>query len=124
MKQQVQQPVIDPMTGEPVVDPMTGMPQMETKEVDVPVEITAEQLDEIKPLTRIDVTKDNSFTREAQQQVIDGLLEKGLISLEEWRELATDTSPVPKHALEVILERRKVEQQNQPPMQPMAQPMQ
>lgn len=121
MKQQVEQPVIDPMTGQPAIDPMTGMPQTEMKEVEMPVEITAEQLDQIKPLTRIDVTKDNSFTREAQQQVIDGLLEKGLIDLAEWTELATDTSPVPKHGLEVILERRKMQAQMQPPMPPEAQ---
>lgn len=124
MKQQVEQPVVDPMTGQPAIDPMTGQPQTEMKEVEVPVEITAEQLDQIKPLTRIDVTKDNSFTREAQQQVIDGLLEKGLIDLAEWTELATDTSPVPKHGLEVILERRKMQQQMQPQMPPeqMGQP--
>lgn len=125
MKQQVEQPVIDPMTGQPAVDPMTGQPQMEAKEVEMPIEITAEQLDQIKPVTRIDVTKDNSFTREAQQQVIDGLLEKGLIDLSEWTELATDTSPVPKHGLEVILERRKMQAQMQPPMPPeMGQPPQ
>lgn len=131
MKQQVPQPVVDPMTGQPAVDPMTGQPQTEMKEVEMPVEITAEQLDQIKPITRIDVTKDNSFTREAQQQVIDGLLEKQLINLEEWCELATDTSPVPKHGLEVILERRKLQEQQmqeqqmqqqmmaqQPPMPP------
>lgn len=113
MNKPVTQPVIDPMTGEPVVDPMTGQPKMETKEEEVPVEITPEELDQIKPLTRIDVTKDNSFTREAQQQVIDGLLEKQLINLDEWCELATDTSPVPKHSLEQILERRKIEAQEQ-----------
>ena len=113
MKQQVEQVVTDPVTGQPAIDPMTGQPQTEMKEVELPVEITAEQLDELKPVTRIDVTKDNSFTREAQQQVIDGLLDKGLISLEEWCELATDTSPVPKHGLEVILERRKLEAQMQ-----------
>lgn len=130
MKQQVPQPVVDPMTGQPAIDPMTGQPQTEMKEVEMPVEITAEQLDQIKPITRIDVTKDNSFTREAQQQVIDGLLEKQLINLEEWCELATDTSPVPKHGLEVILERRKLQEQQmqeqqmqqqmaqQPPMPP------
>lgn len=111
VKQTVQQPVIDPMTGQPAVDPMTGMPQMQSQEIDVPMQITAEELDQIKPITRIDVTKDNSFTREAQQQVIDGLLEKGLIDLEEWCELATDTSPVPKHGLEVIIERRKANAQ-------------
>ena len=113
MKKPITKPVIDPMTGEPVIDPMTGQPRTETTEEDVPVEITAEELDQIKPLTRIDVTKDNSFTREAQQQVIDGLLEKQLVSLDEWCELATDTSPVPKHALEQILERRKIEAQEQ-----------
>lgn len=113
MKKPVTQPVIDPMTGQPVIDPMTGQPKMETKEEEVPVEITPEELDQIKPLTRIDVTKDNSFTREAQQQVIDGLLEKQLINLDEWCELATDTSPVPKHSLEQILERRKIEAQEQ-----------
>lgn len=114
MKKTVQEPMIDPMTGMPVIDPMTGAPQMESKEIEEPVEITADELDQIKPLTRIDVTKDNSFTREAQQNVIDGLLEKGLISLEEWCELATDTSPVPKHGLEVIFERRKQQQQMMP----------
>lgn len=113
MNKPVTQPVIDPMTGEPAIDPMTGQPQMETKEEEVPVEITPEELDKIKPLTRIDVTKDNSFTREAQQQVIDGLLDKQLISLDEWCELATDTSPVPKHSLEQILERRKIQAQEQ-----------
>lgn len=111
VKQTVQQPVIDPMTGQPAVDPMTGMPQMQSQEVEVPMQITAEELDQIKPLTRIDVTKDNSFTREARQQVIDRLLEMGLLDLEEWCELSTDTSPVPKHGLEVIIERRKANAQ-------------
>lgn len=110
VKQTVEQPVIDPMTGQPAIDPMTGQPQMATQEIEVPIEITAEQLDQIKPVTRIDVSKDNSYTREAQQQVIDSLLERNLITLEEWTELATDTSPVPKHGLEVIFERRKAEQ--------------
>ena len=116
MKQPVQKPIMDPATGQPMIDPMTGQIQVENTEEEMPVEITAEELDRIKPLTRIDVTKDNSFTREAQQQVIDGLLEKQLINLDEWCELATDTSPVPKHALEVILDRRKVEQQQQEQM--------
>lgn len=121
MKQEQQVPITDPLTGEPVIDPMTGKPKMEAKEVEVPIAITAEELDRIKPKTRIDVTKDNSFTREAQQQVIDGLLEKGLVSLEEWCELATDTSPVPKHGLEVILERRKAQEEMQRAQEEMMQ---
>ena len=114
VKKTVEQPVIDQMTGQPVIDPMTGMPQTQSQEIEVPMEITAEELDQIKPMTRIDVSKDNSYTREAQQQVIDSLLEKGLINLEEWCELATDTSPVPKHGLEVIFERRKAEAMQNP----------
>lgn len=127
MRKPMPRPVIDPTTGQPQyeINPMTGQPMIgadgqpvvktQVEEVDVPVEISAEELDQIKPLTRIDVTKDNSFTREAQQQVIDGLLEKGHITLEEWVELATDTSPVPKHGLQQIIERRKqqAEQQQQ-----------
>ena len=117
-------PQIDPNTGQPAINPMTGEVQFQTKteEVEVPMIITSEELDQIKPITRIDVTKDNSFTREAHQQTVDGLLEKGHISLEEWVELATDTSPVPKHALEVILERRKAQEQMMPPMQQPEQP--
>ena len=124
VKKTVEQPVIDPMTGQPVIDPMTGMPQTQSQEIEVPMQITAEELDQIKPMTRIDVSKDNSYTREAQQQVIDSLLEKGLINLEEWCELATDTSPVPKHGLEVIFERRKAQAMNPDPnmMQPQMNP--
>ena len=123
VKKTVEQPVIDPMTGQPVIDPMTGMPQTQQQEIEVPVEITSEELDQIKPMTRIDVSKDNSYTREAQQQVIDSLLEKGLINLEEWCELATDTSPVPKHGLEVIFERRKAQAMQNPMQDPnMMQP--
>lgn len=119
--------VVKQTVEQPVIDPMTGQPQMESQEIEVPIEITAEQLDQIKPVTRIDVSKDNSYTREAQQQVIDSLLERQLITLEEWCELATDTSPVPKHGLEVIFERRKAQmaqqqeqmmmQQNMPPQE-------
>lgn len=113
MKDTIEQPVIDPATGQVRIDPMTGQPMTQPQEVEVPIQITAEELDQIKPLTRIDVTKDNSFTREAQQQVIDNLLNEQLINLEEWTELATDTSPVPKHGLQKILERRKQQEQMQ-----------
>ena len=122
-KQVINEPVVDPMTGQVRVDPMTGAPMTQAREMDVPIIITAEELDRIKPLTRIDVTKDNSFTREAQQQVIDGLLQQQLITLEEWVELATDTSPVPKHGLQMILERRKEQQQQAMMQQQMQQQM-
>ena len=118
-------PAVDPITGEPKIGP-DGLPVMETKDVDVPVTITSEQLDELKPRTRIDVSKDNSFTREAAQTVLDGFLEKGHITPEEYVEIVPDTSPVPKAALENVFKRRKEEmaQMQMPPMQPQAMPPQ
>lgn len=99
-------PSVDPVTGEPSIGP-DGLPVMEEKEVDVPVKITSEQLDALKPRTRIDVSKDNSFTREAAQGILDGFLEKGHITPEEYVEVCPETSPVPKAALSNIFKRRK-----------------
>jgi len=116
-------PAVDPVTGEEKLGP-DGLPIMETRSVDVPVKITSEQLDELKPRTRIDVSKDNSFTREAAQTVLDGFLEKGHITPEEYVQIVPDTSPVPKAALENVFKRRKEQQaQMQPQMPPQEQAM-
>lgn len=83
---------IDPMTGEMVT-------QMKL--------ITSEELDQIMPTVRIDVSKDNSFTREAEQQFLDGLLDKQLIDLEEYTDLCTATSPVPINGLKQMFIKRE-----------------
>jgi chemotaxis protein CheY-P-specific phosphatase CheC len=83
---------IDPMTGEMVT-------QMKM--------ITSEELDQIMPTVRIDVSKDNSFTREAEQQFLDGLLDKQLIDLEEYTDLCTATSPVPINGLKQMFIKRE-----------------
>lgn len=112
MKRTEEVPVIDPMTGTPKIDPMTGQPQMESKEVEYPDIITAEELDMLKPRTRIDVTKDTAFISEARQQENDKLLEMQQISFEEWVE-ASEAGTIPKGAYERILERRKQQMQEQ-----------
>lgn len=104
--QQTQKPVLDE-NGEPVIDPMTGQPQTTTEEEEVQLEITKEELDLIKPTTRIDVSKDNSFTREASQQWLDGALEKQYMSLEEYVDLCPPTSPVPVAGLKKMFAKRK-----------------
>lgn len=112
MKRTEEVPVIDPMTGKPKIDPMTGQPQMESKEVEYPDIITAEELDMLKPRTRIDVTKDTAFISEARQQENDKLLEMQQINFEEWVE-ASEAGTIPKGAYERILERRKQQMQEQ-----------
>ena len=117
MTETVTEPVIDPATGQPQIGP-DGMPVTETKEIEVPSTITSEELDKLKPRTRIDVSKDNSFTREAAQSILDGFLEKGYITPEEYVEIVPETSPVPKAALSNVFKRRKDQASQMPPMGP------
>ena len=124
MKKEVPQPVIDPLTGQPQIDPMTGQPVTKMEEVEYPAVITAEELDALKPRTRIDVTKDTAFISEARQQENDKLLESQQITFEEWVE-ASEAGTIPKAAYERIIERRKQEmQQQQMQMMQQAQQMQ
>jgi len=119
MTQQVKVPVTqrDPITGQdvPVIDPMTGQPQTRTEEVEVPVEITAEELDALKPNIRIDVTKDTAFNVEARQNEADKLLEMGQISLEEWVTVS-EASTIQKTDYELIISKRKEQAQAMPQM--------
>ena len=124
MKQEIEVPVtnVDPLTGEetPVIDPMTGQPQTETQEIEVPTQITAEELDAIKPRTKIDVTKDTAFISEARQQENDKLLEMQMLNFEEWVEVS-EPGTIPKAAYEKIVERRKRNQQAMMEQQAMMQ---
>lgn len=122
MKKEVEVPVtqFNPMTGqeEPVIDPMTGMPQTRVEEQEFPQVITSQDLDQIKPRTKIDVTKDTAFISEARQQENDKLLEMQQIDFEEWVE-ASEAGTIPKSTYEKILERRKKKQEEQMAQQAM-----
>ena len=73
--------------------------------------LTPEELDQIMPVTRIDVTKENSFTDEAQQQVLDKLLEQNRITLEEYVDLCKPTSPVPINGMKEMFAKRDIKAQ-------------
>ena len=65
----------------------------------IPVEIGWDTLSQLEPRTRIDVSPDNSFTREACQSFLDSLLNQKLITLRQYVSLVPDTAPVPKQAM-------------------------
>ena len=97
------------------VDPMTGMSTIDYEEREVQREITKEELDLIKPTTRIDVSKDTPFTREAEQNWLDGALNSQQLTLEEYVDIIPVNGVAPKVGLQKIIEKRKkqMEQQNQ-----------
>lgn len=93
-----------------VIDDVTGEVKAEV------VHISAEELIEIKPDVRVDVSKTDAWSKEAEQQYIDTLLEQEKITFEEAIELYSDTGIVPKQKLRLILAKRKqkeIEQQKQ-----------
>lgn len=73
--------------------------------------LTPEELDQIMPVTRIDVTKENSFTDEATQQVLDKLLEGNRITLEEYVDLCKPTGPVPINGMKEMFAKRDIKAQ-------------
>lgn len=72
--------------------------------------ITKEDLDKMKPDIRIDTSQDNPWTKEAEQNWLDGVLDKQQITFEEYIEASPDHGIVPKNKMLAILERRKTEQ--------------
>ena len=94
-------------------DPVTG------EEISVMKTITKEDWDRMKPDIRIDTSQDSPWTKEAEQNLLDALLDKQHITFDEYVELSTEHGIVPKNKLKKVLERRKAEQQA---MQAMAQP--
>ena len=91
--------------------------------------ISLEEFETLEPDIRVDVSPDTPWSKEARQQTIDNLLEKGHIDLSEYARLVADNSPVPKQELLQIVQEREVkqaqmaEQQAQMAQQPQAQPI-
>ena len=80
---------------------------------EVPVKITQEELNQLKPTVRIDVSPDNQWTKLAEQQTLDNMLMNQHITLEEYVECTPDNSSVPKAKLKAVIEKRKEIQQQQ-----------
>lgn len=83
-------------------DPETG------NEVQVMKTVTKEDWDQMKPDIRIDTSQDSPWTKEAEQNLLDLLLEKQHITFEEYVDLSTEHGIVPKNKLKKILEKRKM----------------
>lgn len=80
--------------------------------------VTKEDWDRMKPEIRIDTSQDNPWTKEAEQNLLDMLLDKQHINFEEYVELSTEHGIVPKNKLKTMLEKRKIrEEQMQEQMQ-------
>ena len=101
------------------IDPATG------EEIDVPFEITQAELEQIKPIIRIDVSQDNPWTKEAMQNWLDGVLEKQHITFEEYVECSPENGIIPKHTIQKILAKRRQQnelrqiQESQNPQEPV-----
>lgn len=80
----------------------------------VSISITAEEMDSISPDIRVDISQDTPWTKNAEQQVVDGLLERQQITFEEYVELSPDNGPVPKSKLNKIFEERQAAAEAQP----------
>lgn len=72
--------------------------------------ITQEELQQLKPTVRVDVSQDNQWTKLSEQQWLDNMFDRQQISLEEYAELAPDNGTVPKGKLRAILAKRAQQQ--------------
>ena len=87
-----------------------------TREVDgvsVPLTISREDMEQMAPEIRVDVSQDNPWSKSAEQQAADSLLDKQQITFEEYVELVPENGPVPKAKLKKVLELRKAAIQQQ-----------
>lgn len=72
-----------------------------------PIDVSPEEMEELKPEVRIDVSQDTAFTKESALARMDKLLEMQQITIEEWAELLPQNSPLPKAELLGLLARRQ-----------------
>lgn len=79
----------------------------------IPISLTQEDLEGLKPTVQIDVSPDNQWTKLAEQQSLDSLLQLQLITLEEYVECTPENSSVPKAKLQQCLNKRKALQAQQ-----------
>ena len=79
--------------------------------------ITQEELQQLKPTVRVDVSQDNQWTKLSEQQWLDNMFDRQQISLEEYAELAPDNGTVPKGKLRAILAKRAQQQAQQQALQ-------
>jgi hypothetical protein len=79
----------------------------------IPVSLSQKDLEDLKPTVMIDVSPDNQWTKLAEQQSLDTLLQLQQITLEEYVECTPDNSSVPKAKLQQVMNKRKALQAQQ-----------
>ena len=89
----------------------------------IPLTITKEDMERISPEIRVDVSQDNPWSKSAEQQAADSLLEKQHITFEEYVDLVPENGPVPKSKLKKVLNKRIAMQQEMAQRQLMEQEM-
>ena len=75
--------------------------------------IDQQQLQDLKPTVRIDVSQDNQWTKLSEQQWLDNMFDRQQLSLEEYADLAPDNGSVPKGKLRSMLAKREAMMQKQ-----------
>lgn len=85
------------------VNPETGQVEQHVETVPVPYE----EVIKLRPTVRIDVSQDNRWTKLAEQQAADQLLNNQQIGFSEWVELCAENGPIPKSKLLKIVKNRE-----------------
>ena len=88
-----------------MTDPETGEEHQEMQK------ITKEDWDRLKPTIRIDTSQDNPWTKEAEQNWLDGVLDKQYIDFESYIDASPEHGIVPKNKMQTILAKQKARQQ-------------
>lgn len=91
----------------PTTDPETGEEIETVEQQPVPYE----EVVKLRPTVRIDVSQDNRWTKLAEQQAADQLLNNQQIGFSEWVELCAENGPIPKSKLLKIVAQREQQQQ-------------
>ena len=76
-------------------------------------QITKEDWDNLKAEVRIDTSQDNPWTKEAEQNWLDGVLDKQHITFEEYIDASPEHGIIPKNKMQSIIAKRKALQAQQ-----------
>lgn len=101
-----------------VIDEQTDVMSKQTTEV--PVKITAEELEELKIHIKIDITPRSAYDKYAQERSLENLLSSGHITFKEYVSMLDDDSTMPKTKLEKLMKQRDEEERAMMEMQKQA----
>ena len=104
--------------GITVIDEQTDVASKQT--IEIPVKITAEELEELKIHIKIDITPKSAYDKYAQERSLENLLSSGHITFKEYVSMLDDDSTMPKTKLEKLMKQREDEERAMMEMQKQA----